>query len=147
MPTPDYIMYSDGGSRGNPGAAAYGFVVDDKTGTSLLAVGKAIGETTNNVAEYSGVIEGLKALRARIGKVSAKKVHVEARMDSELAVKQMNGIYKIKAENIAPLFIVLWNLKQDFASVTFVHVRREMNKRADALVNEALDAQQGGLSI
>lgn len=142
-----FTMHSDGGARGNPGPAAYGFVVDDAQGNEILARGVYIENTTNNVAEYSGVIEGLKALRAKIGKVAAKGARVEARMDSELIVKQMNGEYRIKGENLVPLFIGLWNLKQDFADVVFVHVRREENKRADALVNEALDAEQGGLQI
>jgi len=147
MSDPDFIMYSDGGSRGNPGPAAYGFVVDDANGNEVVAGGVVIEDTTNNVAEYSGVLEGLKALRTHIGKAAAKSVFVEARMDSELVTKQMNGEYRIKGENMIPFFVGLWNLKQDFREVRFVHVPREKNQRADALVNQALDAQQDGLGL
>ena len=147
MNDPDFILYSDGGARGNPGPAAYGFAVHDASGETLIERGGAMGETTNNVAEYTGVIEGLKAIRAHVGKVQAKHTAVECRMDSELVVKQMNGIYKIKGENMIPLFVALWNLKQDFASVRFVHIPREKNQQADRMVNEALDAIPKNLGI
>lgn len=143
----DYTIFCDGGARGNPGPAAYGFVVYDKADTLLTKRGEVIGETTNNVAEYRGAIEGLKALKAKIGKSKAKQASVTVSMDSELVVKQMNGIYKVKNENLSPLFLELWNLKPDFADVTFVHVRREKNTEADAMVNEALDGEQGGLAL
>lgn len=144
---PDFIIYSDGGARGNPGPAAYGFVVIDALGRDIVKRGRTLGKTTNNVAEYMGAIEGLKALRAVIGKKKARAASVEVRMDSELVVKQMNGEYRIKGENITPLFIKLWNLRQDFASVMFTHVRREQNHAADKLVNEALDSEHGGLAL
>ena len=147
MRDPDYIIYSDGGARGNPGPAAYGFVIFDNAESVVGEQGAAIGETTNNVAEYRGVIEGLKALRARLGKQKAKAVSVEARMDSELVAKQMNGEYKVKGENIIPLFVELTNTARDFSSVAYVHVPREKNQRADGLVNEALDGGQGGLPV
>jgi len=141
---PDYIIYSDGGARGNPGPAAYGYTVRDAQGNVLTEAGVAIGATTNNVAEYMGPLEGLKALRAKLGKTKAKVAHVEVRMDSELVIKQMNREYRIRGEHLIPLFIELWNRCVDFASVTFVHVRREQNKDADRLVNEALNEKGEG---
>ena len=143
----DYTIFCDGGARGNPGPAAYGFVIYDSAGALLTKKGETIGETTNNVAEYRGAIEGLKTLKAKIGKAKAKQADVVVSMDSELVVKQMNGIYKVKNEKLSPLFLELWNLKPDFANVTFAHVRREENTKADAMVNEALDSEQGGLAL
>ena len=147
MPKPDYIIYADGGARGNPGPAATGFVVFGADGKKVAEAGEAIGETTNNVAEYRSVIAGLKKLKALIGGERAASAHVEARMDSELVVRQMNAEYKVKKEQLVPLFVDLWNRRQDFASVVFIHVPREENGEADRLVNEALDSIQGGLSL
>ncbi len=127
------IIYTDGGARGNPGPAAIGVVVGDKE------YGEAIGKTTNNIAEYSALIFALKKAKQLIGKEKAKEADIEVRSDSELMVSQLNGEYKVKDEDLKPLFIEVWNLKQDFGSVIFKHVRREENKRADALVNRALD--------
>ena len=127
------IIYTDGGSRGNPGPAAAGFVIDGK------GYGQYLGKETNNFAEYTAIVLALEKARVVLGKTKAKQTEVEVRMDSELAVKQLNGEYRIKNEGIQPLFFAVWNLRFDFKRVKFVHVRRELNKEADAMVNKALD--------
>jgi len=128
-------MYSDGGSRGNPGPAAVGVYLE----TLGKEYGEYIGETTNNDAEYQALVSGLKKIKSLVGKGRAKKTNVECRLDSELVVKQLNHIYKIEHETTQKHFLVVWNLMLDFASVTFTHVPREQNTRADAMVNQALD--------
>lgn len=132
------VMYSDGGSRGNPGPAALGVHIE----TLKKSYGEYLGVKTNNEAEYAAIISGLKKIKALVGKAKAKQSHVECRMDSELACKQLNHEYKIENEKLQPLFLEIWNLMLDFARVTFVHVRREQNTAADAAVNETLDAQE-----
>ena len=129
------IIYTDGGSRGNPGPAAAGFVIENK------GYGEYLGKTTNNIAEYTAIVLALRKVRAILGKTKAKQTEVEMRMDSELAVRQLTGKYRIKNEGIQPLFFEIWNLKFDFKKVDFVHVRREENKDADAMVNKVLDEQ------
>ncbi len=128
-----FMIYTDGGARGNPGPAAIGVVVDGRE------YGEYIGKATNNVAEYKAVIFALKKAKALLGGDRSAQTDVEVRADSELLVKQMNGEYKIKNEELQPLFFEIWNAKIDFRSVTFKHVPREENSRADALVNRALD--------
>ena len=130
------IIYTDGGSRGNPGPAAVGVVVNGKP------YGEYLGVATNNVAEYKAVILGLKKAKQTLGKVKAKETEVEVRLDSELVQRQMTGIYRIEEPDLKPLFVDVWNLKMDFKSVEFVHVRREKNAQADAQVNKVLDAQK-----
>jgi len=127
------IIYTDGGSRGNPGPAAAGFVIGDKEYSEYL------GKQTNNYAEYYALIFALKKTKSLLGKIKAKTTEVEVRMDSELIVRQMNGIYKIMEPDLKPLFVDVWNLRMDFKKVEFKHVPREQNKRADRLVNFALD--------
>ena len=139
------IVYTDGGSRGNPGEAAIGVVIRDEKGNVVKEYGEAIGIKTNNEAEYAAVISALKKIKALFGKEKAKKTEVNFKMDSEFVMKQLNGEYKIEEERMQPLFIAVWNLKMDFARVTFSHVRREQNKEADRLVNMALDSRQGKL--
>lgn len=136
------VTYTDGGSRGNPGPAALGVVICDSSGKTIKEYGQVLGRKTNNEAEYEAVIFALKKIKQLFGKEKAKKMHVEMRMDSEFVVKQMGGKYKVEEERMIPLFIAVWNLKMSFASVSFVHVRREQNKEADRLVNEALDGSQ-----
>ncbi|PIR89431.1 MAG: hypothetical protein COU07_00835 [Candidatus Harrisonbacteria bacterium CG10_big_fil_rev_8_21_14_0_10_40_38] len=133
------IIYTDGGARGNPGPAAIGYVIGEKT------YGEAIGSATNNIAEYSAVIAALKKAKLLIGKDKAKKTDVKVNMDSELVVRQMNGEYKIKEPELQKLFIEIWNLKLDFKSVSFSHIPREQNREADRLVNEALDKEKSKL--
>jgi ribonuclease HI len=127
-------LYTDGGSRGNPGPAAYGFVLEADDGTILAAVGEAIGEATNNVAEYSGLIAGL----ARAAELAVPEV--EVRSDSELLVKQMRGEYRVKNPALRTLSLEAARLAREIGRVQYVHVPRERNELADRLVNEALDA-------
>ena len=128
------LLYTDGGARGNPGPAAYGFVLEADDGTVLAAEGEAIGEATNNTAEYRGLIAGL----ARAAELAVPEV--EVRSDSELLVKQMRGEYRVKNENLRALSLEAARLARRIGKVTYVHVRREKNELADRLVNEALDA-------
>ncbi|PID52435.1 MAG: hypothetical protein CR972_01980 [Candidatus Moraniibacteriota bacterium] len=137
------VIYTDGGSRGNPGPAAVGVWIE----TLEKKYAKTIGIATNNDAEYQALIFALKKSKALLGKQKAKKMKVECNLDSELIVKQLNHEYKITKENTQKYFIETWNLMLDFDAVSFRHVLREQNKIADGLVNEALDAEfgQGGL--
>jgi len=128
-----FIIYTDGGSRGNPGPSAIGALVGDKE------YSQSIGNATNNVAEYSAVIFALKKAKQLLTKKVCKETNVELRTDSELLVKQLNGEYKIKDDDLKTLFLDVWNLKLDFKSVQFVHVTRDKNKKADSLVNRALN--------
>jgi len=132
------VMFTDGGSRGNPGPAGIGVFIEkfDKK------YGEYIGNTTNNVAEYAALIYGLKKLKQLLGKNKTKQYKIECRLDSELVVKQLNHEYKLKEEYIQKNFIEIWYLMLDFKNVMFKHVPREENKVADAMVNEALDAKE-----
>jgi len=134
------IVYTDGGSRGNPGQAALGVAFIDATGAVMKAYGEVLGVRTNNEAEYEAIIFALKKAKQLFGKDKTKTMHIEVRMDSELAMRQLNHQYKVENANIAPLFLKVWNLMLDFESVSFVHVPREKNKDADRMVNETLDA-------
>ncbi len=135
------IVYTDGGSRGNPGPAAAGVVIQNERGDVIKKYGEALGIQTNNHAEYFAVVSALKKLKQLFGKEKTRSLTVEIRMDSELVVRQLSGQYKIEKEELFPLFIAVWNLKLDFGSITFTHVPREKNKEADRMVNEALDAE------
>lgn len=141
-----YNVWTDGGSRGNPGPAAYGFVLKGM-GMEPVEHGEAIGETTNNVAEYTAVIEALKKLKSVLGNRKAGKAVVNVHADSELLVKQLNGEYRVKDEGLKKLFMELHNVMLDFDAVSYTHVRREKNKEADRMVNWALDNEQTGLDI
>jgi ribonuclease HI/ADP-ribose pyrophosphatase YjhB (NUDIX family) len=130
------IVYSDGGSRGNPGPSASGFVVLDDMERMIAEGGAYIGVTTNNQAEYQAIYLGLqKALE-----IGAKTI--DFRMDSLLAVNQLNGTYKIKNRDLWPIYERVKELTKEFERVTFTHVRREFNQLADAMVNKLLDQQQ-----
>ncbi|MHC4119639.1 MAG: phosphoribosylglycinamide formyltransferase [Planctomycetota bacterium] len=132
---PDKIIaHIDGGSRGNPGPAAAGFTLSDGAGTRLQAKGLALGRTTNNVAEYTGLVKALEAA-SRIG---AGQLVVFS--DSELLVRQINGQYKVKSKLIRPFYEQAVSLLGRFDSWQVRHVRREDNVEADELVNQALDA-------
>ena len=132
---PDKIIaHIDGGSRGNPGPAAAGFVLNDSSGTQLLAKAYVIGRTTNNVAEYTSFV---KALEAAI-KIGTDQLVVFS--DSELLVKQINGQYRVKSELIKPLYEQAVSLLDRFKSWNVRHITRDKNKQADSLVNQALDA-------
>lgn len=133
------IIYTDGGSRGNPGPAGIGVVIAGEKGNIIKEYSNFIGVKTNNEAEYEAIIFALKKLKAMFGKSKTKFAEVEIRMDSELAARQLNGVYKIENEKLAPLFIKIWNLKLDFGQVVFKHISREQNREADRLANEAMD--------
>lgn len=128
------VIHTDGGSRGNPGPAGIGFTIE-VDGTVVCRGGAYIGETTNNVAEYSALVWALE--NARSMGISA----VDVRADSELLVKQIKGIYRVKNEGLKPLFADTMSLLKSFSTFTVTHVRREFNKAADALANEAMDAR------
>ncbi len=135
------IIYTDGGSRGNPGPSAIGVVFCNGKGEAFKKYSQYIGDKlTNNETEYQAVIFSLKKFKALFGKKLAKNTEIEIRSDSELLVKQLKGEYKILNPKIANLFLEVWNLKMDFKGVRFKHVHRQKNKEADRLVNEALDA-------
>jgi ribonuclease HI len=139
------IVHTDGGSRGNPGPAAIGVVIQDSRGNPMKTYGKTVGVRTNNEAEYEAVVFALLKVKALVGGVRAKKVFLDVFMDSELVKRQLSGEYKIEQERLFPLFIKIWNLRIDFGSVLFNHIPREKNKEADRLVNEALDKEQKSL--
>lgn len=124
-------LQTDGACRGNPGPASIGAVAY-RDGQELLTISKAIGVTTNNVAEYTALKEGLRKLQSEGFK------NIEVKADSELMIKQLNGIYKVKNPNLKPIFLEIKELEKDFDRVNYLHVRREFNKRADELANLAL---------
>ena len=127
-------LSTDGGARGNPGPAAYGYVLEDEDGTVLDARGETIGVATNNVAEYRGLIAGLeKAVELAIDEL-------EVVSDSELLVKQMQGEYRVKNEALRELNDEANFLEKKLGRVRYKAVRREHNELADKLVNDALDA-------
>jgi ribonuclease HI/ADP-ribose pyrophosphatase YjhB (NUDIX family) len=130
------IIYSDGGSRGNPGPSASGFVILDEHSRVIVEGGAFLGITTNNVAEYQAVYLGLeKAQEMGIRRV-------DFRMDSQLVANQMNGIYKIKHQDLIPINNRIRELANQFEKVTFSHVMREYNKLADGVVNKILDQHE-----
>jgi len=127
-------LSTDGGARGNPGPAAFGYVLEAEDGTVLAAHGERIGVATNNVAEYRALVEGLrKAVELQIEEV-------EVVSDSELLVRQMSGDYKVKNATLRQLYEEASELADGFEEITYTAVRREHNELADQLVNEALDA-------
>ncbi len=133
-------MYTDGGSRGNPGPAGAGaFVCNDK-GELIRKAHLFLGTVTNNEAEYQAVILGLETLKKVFGKEKIKDLPVEIRMDSELICKQLRGEYQVKEEKLVPLFMKIWNARvADFHNLSFVHIPREQNAEADKLANQAMD--------
>lgn len=128
------ILWTDGGARGNPGPAGIGVVMTDAQGEVVAEIAEYIGEATNNQAEYRALIAGLTRARELAATV------VDIRMDSELVVRQLKGEYKVKNENMKPLYGQATALLKTFSRYTIQHVRREQNAEADKLVNQALDA-------
>ena len=127
------LLYCDGGSRGNPGPSAAGWVLYDDAGKTIEKGGLYTGEQTNNFAEYTSLLEGMKlALKHDV-------TELWVRMDSKLAVEQMQGNWKVKHVNLKPLFEKSKAVEEEFEKVHFSHVRREKNTVADAMVNEVLD--------
>jgi ribonuclease HI len=127
-------LSTDGGARGNPGPAAYGYVLEAEDGTVLDARGETIGVATNNVAEYRALVAGL----AKAAELGVDELEVVS--DSELIVKQMRGEYRVKNEALRALSLEAGALARRIGRVTYTAVRREHNELADRLVNEALDA-------
>ena len=126
-------LYTDGGARGNPGPAAFAYVLEAEDGTVLDAHGEAIGEATNNVAEYSALVAGLeRAVEVGVGEL-------EVVSDSELLVKQMRGEYRVKNRALQELSLRAARLARELKVVSYTAVPREQNQLADRLVNEALD--------
>jgi ribonuclease HI len=135
-------IFTDGGSRGNPGPAAIGVVFCNEKGQCFKNYSEFLGENlTNNEAEYQAVIFALKKFKALFGNKIAKTSDVEVKSDSELLIKQLKGEYKILEPKIQTLFLAVWNLKIDFKRIKLTLIPREKNKMADDLANEALDNQ------
>lgn len=139
------IIYTDGGSRGNPGPAGIGVVIKNDSGELVKTYARSIGKATNNEAEYHAVIFGLQKAKSLFGGKKVRNMNVEFRIDSELIGKQLTGAYKIEENKLFPLFIRVWNLKIDFGNVSFHIIPREKNREADRLVNEVLDSLQNSL--
>lgn len=133
-PDSEYVLYCDGASRGNPGAAATGFALFDARGDEVLGRGAAIGIQTNNVAEYRALIQGLEAA------IELGITMLRVRMDSELVVRQILGQYRVRHAGLMPLHAAAMALRARFARFAIEHVPRAENTRADALANAALDA-------
>lgn len=134
MNHPIPTMHIDGGSRGNPGLAAYAVVIA-RPGEPPVEEAETLGTATNNVAEYTALVRGLE-LAAELG---LKRLNVFS--DSELLVKQMGGQYRVKNMDLLPLYEEAKRLRRGFDAVSITHVRRELNKRADALCNLAMDGK------
>jgi ribonuclease HI len=130
------VIHTDGGARGNPGPAGIGVVITDANGNNLKSIGEYIGEGTNNQAEYKALLRGLSEA------VAMKAEEVNCYLDSELVVKQLTGLYKIKEPGLQKLAAEALALTSRFKKVEFNHVRREHNADADKLVNQALDEQE-----
>jgi len=135
--TPAYRANIDGGSRGNPGPAAYGVVIRDPKGEVVAKLKKYIGRMTNNVAEYYGLIAALDYMQSQ----GVKALRIES--DSELLVKQMRGQYKVRSPELQPLFERARKMSAALESFRIDHVYREQNREADALANEAMDEVEG----
>ncbi len=129
-----FTVNTDGGSRGNPGPAAIGIIL--KSTVETTRIGKYIGHTTNNVAEYSALIEALKAAK------DLKATELECLLDSELVVKQLNGLYKVKDTNMRRLWAEIKALEKHFKKVGYKNIPRAQNSEADTIVNEILDSAQ-----
>lgn len=134
----DLSIYTDGGSRGNPGISGYGFVVYDQNHHQLYQQSKFLGIKTNNEAEYMGVIDALVWVQQNITRFSPQKITFFS--DSQLLVRQLQGLYKVKSANLKPLFQTTISLiDQINVPVTFTDIRRESNQLADSLANQAMD--------
>lgn len=131
------ITYTDGGSRNNPGPAACGVVIQNERGENVFTGSKFLGTATNNEAEYGALIFALE----KAGGLLKEGGEVCCYLDSELVVKQLNRIYKVKDEKMKRLFAEVVKLSLDFDKVEFIHIPREKNKLADKLVNEELDGR------
>jgi len=134
----DLSIYTDGGSRGNPGISGYGFVVFDQNQQLIHQQSKFLGIKTNNEAEYMGVIDALTWVHQNLSRFSPQKITFFS--DSQLLVRQLQRVYKVKSPNLKPLFQTALNLiTQINLPVTFTDIRRESNQLADSLANQAMD--------
>ena len=136
-PHEEAVLYFDGGSRGNPGPAGYGYVLERPDGETLASEGQAIGIATNNVAEYRGIIAGMR----RATELGIR--HLRAFGDSKLVIEQVKGKWRVRAEGLRALHLEASELARAFDSVTFEHVRRAGNVEADRLANVAMDEAAG----
>ncbi|HLD51544.1 hypothetical protein A3K34_04300 [candidate division WWE3 bacterium RIFOXYC1_FULL_40_10] len=130
-------LFSDGGARGNPGPAAFGIVLKDENCETIFSSNRYLGTKTNNEAEYMGLIAGLMA------GTDKGASEIICYLDSELIVKQLKGVYKVKNDRMKEFWKKAKELERDYKKVTYVHIPRTENKEADALVNEALDEKNG----
>ncbi len=131
-------IFTDGGARGNPGPAGAGALILNERGETAREISDYLGHTTNNIAEYEALIRALEAAHALLQE-RFLETRIEINMDSELIVRQMQGLYKVKASELKPRFMRVQNLIAGAKYVSFTHIRREHNTRADALVNAAID--------
>ena len=127
------IIYTDGGARGNPGPAGIGAILFNEEKKIVAEISTYLGVATNNQAEYKALIAALKKAH------ELKAEELECYLDSELVVKQLKREYKVKNQDLAPLFLEIHNLSLSFKKITYTHIRRELNKEADKLANEAMD--------
>lgn len=127
-----YIVYTDGASKGNPGDAGIGAIISTEDGVVVREISEYIGKTTNNVAEYKALIRGLQEC------LDLGATAVEISTDSELLARQISGVYKVKSENLKPLYAEVMSVLRRFKSVSISHVMREFNKKADHLANEGV---------
>ena len=138
-PLVHYTIHADGGARGNPGPAGAGALIRDELGNAVGAVSKFLGHRTNNFAEYEAVILAFEALAKLVPAASHKRTEVAVKMDSELVVKQMNKVYKVKHPVMKEQQARLARAASAFGAVTYTHIPRSQNSDADALANQAMD--------
>lgn len=131
-------IYTDGGSRGNPGKSAIGYTIQIPN-KELIKYGEYIGVTTNNIAEYTAILCSLKRVKQELNDKSLNDVEIELKLDSELAQKQILGIYKVKQDHLKPFVKSILEITTEFKSIKFIHIKREFNKEADKMVNTALN--------
>lgn len=135
----DLIIYTDGASRGNPGQASYGYIIYARGGEILRQEGRILGVTTNNVAEYTGVLEAYKYILKKWG--SEDSLKIELRADSRLVIEQLAGRFKLKSPHLAVIFRQIKEIEVQIGEVKYRHVPRAENFIADRLANQALDSQ------
>lgn len=133
-----YYIYTDGGARGNPGPAATGVVILDADRKKIKTASSYLGEATNNVAEYAALVQALELISG-LAKLPLENIEIQAYLDSELIVKQLKGEYKVKNKGLKPLFEKVKKLSLPLGKIFFIHIPREQNTKADALVNRELD--------
>ena len=134
-----FTIHADGGARGNPGPAGAGAIIRDEFGVSVASVSKFLGHQTNNFAEYEAVILAFEALVELVPLIEHDATEVAVKLDSELVVKQMNGLYKVRNPTLREQKARLAQVASAFGTVSFTHVPREENSDADALANAAMD--------